>query len=93
VTITHRTVGTRTSDGLYETESPDPTSLTARELQVLSLLAQGKTTDQIAHDLKVSRVTVRNYIQRIHQKLGVHQRIQAVVYAFQHGLVNGPVNS
>lgn len=63
--------------------------LTLRELEVLQLLTQGYSTDQIAQALSISRSTTRNHIQNIYQKLQVHTRVQAVAYAFEHGLISG----
>jgi PAS domain S-box-containing protein len=63
-------------------------SLTAREMEVLQLLAQGFSTQQIVQALSISRSTTRNHIQNIYQKLEVHTRAQAVAYAFEHGLVS-----
>jgi len=62
-------------------------SLTSRELDVLRLLARGTETGQIAQNLVISPVTVRNYIQRILAKLGVHSRLEAVVLAFRQGVL------
>jgi PAS domain S-box-containing protein len=63
--------------------------LTERERDVLQLLAQGYSTQQIAQALSISKSTTRNHIQNVYQKLGVHTRAQAVAYAFEHGLVSG----
>jgi PAS domain S-box-containing protein len=63
-------------------------SLTTREIDVLRLLAQGQSTDQIALALSISKSTTRNHIQNILQKLQVHTRAQAVAFAFEHGLVS-----
>lgn len=63
--------------------------LTAREIEVLQLLAQGFSTQQIVQALSISKSTTRNHIQNIYQKLEVHTRAQAVAYAFEHGLVSG----
>jgi PAS domain S-box-containing protein len=65
-----------------------PEPLTAREMEVLHLLAQGFSTQQIVQALSISRSTTRNHIQNICQKLEVHTRAQAVAYAFEHGLVS-----
>ncbi len=65
-----------------------PEPLTAREMEVLQLLAQGFGTQQIVQALSISRSTTRNHIQNIYQKLEVHTRAQAVAYAFEHGLVS-----
>ena len=61
--------------------------LTNREREVLSLLAQGLSTRDIAQSLSISPSTARNHIQNILQKLNVHSRLEAVAYAFEHGLV------
>jgi PAS domain S-box-containing protein len=62
-------------------------NLTHREREVLSLLAQGFKTDDIAQSLSISPSTVRNHIRNILQKLKVHSRLEAVVYAIKNGLV------
>ena len=61
--------------------------LTDREREVLSLLAQGLNTSGIARLLAITPSTVRNHIRNILQKLQVHSRLEAVVYAFEYGLV------
>jgi DNA-binding NarL/FixJ family response regulator len=66
--------------------SPAP-DLTDREREVLSLLAQGHNTRGIATALPISPSTARNHIQNILHKLHVHSRLEAVAYAFEHGLV------
>lgn len=63
-------------------------SLSSREMDVLHLLAQGQSTEQIAAALSISKSTTRNHIQNILQKLHVHTRAQAVAYAFEHNLVS-----
>lgn len=60
--------------------------LTARELEVLSLFAEGLGTEATAARLEISRVTVRNHSQRILAKLGVHSRLAAVARGRQLGL-------
>jgi PAS domain S-box-containing protein len=62
--------------------------LTDRECEVLSLLAQGLSTRDIAQSLSISPSTARNHTQNILHKLRVHSRLEAVAYAFEHGLVN-----
>jgi PAS domain S-box-containing protein len=61
--------------------------LTDREREVLSLLAQGQSTGDIAQALSISHSTARNHIQNILHKLNVHSRLEAVAYAYEHGLV------
>ncbi|KGR76028.1 response regulator transcription factor [Ureibacillus manganicus] len=63
-------------DFVYEDESENP--LTDRESQVLELVAEGKTTKEIASELYLSTGTVRNYISTILDKLGVGNRIEAI---------------
>ncbi|MBI2917772.1 MAG: DUF87 domain-containing protein [Chloroflexi bacterium] len=63
------------------------TTLTTQELKILRLITQGKGTDQIAEDLAVSPLTVRNHVQHILTKLNVHTRLEAVIYSFRYGLV------
>jgi len=61
--------------------------LTPRQMQVLRGLADGKSTDQIARELFLTPVTVRNHIANILGALGVHSRLQAVVAAGRRGLI------
>jgi PAS domain S-box-containing protein len=63
----------------HDQPSP-PAGLTAREREVLSLLKQGANTAMTADKLFISRATVRNHIQNIFSKLGVHTRLEAVAY-------------
>ncbi|BDH61315.1 DNA-binding response regulator [Lysinibacillus sp. PLM2] len=62
--------------------------LTEREMEVLLLVAQGKTNQEIADDLFIALKTVKTHVSNILAKLEVQDRTQAVVYAFQNGLVN-----
>ena len=62
--------------------------LTDRELEVLTLLAQGFSTDKIARSLSISPSTTRNHIRNILQKLQVHSRLEAVVQAYKQGLIS-----
>ncbi len=64
-----------------------PEVLTRREVEVLRLMASGLNTGAMADRLHVSRATVRNHIQHILAKLGVHSRLEAVAYANRHRLV------
>ena len=64
--------------------------LTERQLEVLQLLAEGKSTDQIADELVLSKTTVRNHIAHILANLGVHTRVQAVIVGSQAGLIHLP---
>jgi DNA-binding CsgD family transcriptional regulator len=61
--------------------------LTPRELEVLRLLAAGANTKMAAERLGISPATIRNHVQNLLGKLGVHSRLQAVAYANAHGLL------
>jgi len=61
--------------------------LTEREMEVLLLVAQGKTNQDIADELFIALKTVKTHVSNILAKLDVQDRTQAVVYAFQNGLV------
>jgi predicted ATPase/DNA-binding CsgD family transcriptional regulator len=63
-----------------------PEGLTARELEVLRLLAQGLTSAQIAARLVIGLVTVNSHVRSIYGKLGVTSRAAATRYAIEHGL-------
>jgi DNA-binding NarL/FixJ family response regulator len=62
-------------------------SLTRRELDVLGLLAEGRTQAEIARELVLSPKTVATHLERILGKLGVHSRAQAVAAAYRERLL------
>ena len=61
--------------------------LTARELEVLQLLARGKSTRDIAETLGIRVLTARSHVKRILLKLGAHSRLEAVSFALRYKLV------
>jgi DNA-binding NarL/FixJ family response regulator len=77
-------------EGGDSASTPPPNTLTTRELEVLRLLVQGKTNQEIAEDLLISRATAKVHVQHIIAKLGVSDRTQAIVRAFEVGLMRPP---
>ncbi len=70
-------------------ESPDARArkLTAREVEVLGMLAAGRPTPEIADRLHISALTARNHIQNVLEKLEVHSKAEAVAFAFQQRIL------
>jgi HD-GYP domain-containing protein (c-di-GMP phosphodiesterase class II) len=66
---------------------PRPDGLTAREVDVLKLVAQGASNKEIAAKLVISEKTARNHVERTYAKIGVSNRIGASMYALERGLV------
>jgi len=81
-------VNERLSAPATGTAAPEAaSSLTRRELEVLRLMAGGTNTAAAAEKLHVSPATIRNHVQNIFGKLGVHSRLEAVAYATKHRLL------
>ncbi|MGW4209253.1 response regulator [Lentzea sp. NPDC004789] len=84
--VTRQLVG-RYAERIRPAGAPREAPLTARELEVLRLIAEGLSNSEIAAALVLSHETVKTYVSRILTKLDLRDRVQAVVYAFRHGLV------
>jgi DNA-binding NarL/FixJ family response regulator len=61
--------------------------LTGRELEVLALIARGRSNAEIGQDLFLSEATIKTHVTRILQKLTVRDRVQAVIAAYENGLI------
>jgi DNA-binding NarL/FixJ family response regulator len=84
--VTRQLVG-RYAARIRPTEgTPQDIPLTPRELEVLRLIADGLSNSEIAAALVISQETVKTFVSRILTKLNLRDRVQAVVYAFRHGL-------
>jgi len=69
---------------------PAEPSLTERETEVLKLVATGMSYKEIASDLFISHRTVQNHVQNTLGKLQLHNRVELVRYAIEHGLAGEP---
>ena len=87
--VTRRLIG-RFADHLRPRDDTDPAgALAPREIEVLKLIAAGMSNVEIAAALVISPETVKTHVSRILAKLGLRDRVQAVVYAYRSGLVSG----
>lgn len=66
---------------------PAPESITPREIEVITMIGKGLKSKVIAQRLNISEATVRHHLSSIYSKLGVDDRLNLVIYAFEKGLI------
>lgn len=91
--VTRRVIGQMTGEGGPAAGGPDRTEpaelgrLTAREREVLVLLGRGLSNGEIAGDLVLGEATVKTHVSNVLAKLHLRDRVQAVIYAYEAGLI------
>lgn len=72
------------------TKGPKPEALTPREVEVIAMIGKGLKSKLIARELLISEATVRHHLSSIYGKLGVDDRLNLVIYAYEKGLIQLP---
>ena len=88
--VTRRVIGRMTGEGAAEPDRPEPPELarlTAREREVLVLLGRGLSNGEVAAELVLGEATVKTHVSNVLAKLHLRDRVQAVIYAYEAGLI------
>ncbi len=86
--ITQRMIGVYLAHPPAGTAPTGLDSLTPREQEILVLLGRGHSNAEIASDLVISETTVKTHVARVLMKLGLRDRVQAVIFAYESGVVS-----
>ena len=85
--VTRRIIAEFAKKPVPKTYEEEIKRLTEREIEVLRLVAKGKTNEEIAGELVISEATVKTHVSNVLTKLDLRDRVQAVVFAYESGLV------
>jgi len=90
--VTERIISEFAKISLPDKHKSELGQLTEREVEVLGLLAKGSTNAEIANALFISEATVKTHVSNLFTKLDLRDRVQAVVFAYESGLIRPGVN-
>ena len=85
--LTRRIIAEFAKKPVLKTHEGKTKRLTEREIEVLRLVARGKTNEEIASELVIGEATVKTHVSSVLTKLDLRDRVQAVVFAYESGLV------
>jgi DNA-binding NarL/FixJ family response regulator len=85
--VTRRVIAEFAQPRTHGGDAPRPPELTEREVEVLRLVAAGRSNAEIAGTLYVGEATVKTHVSHVLAKLGLRDRVQAVVFAYESGMV------
>lgn len=85
--VTRRIIAEFARRPIQKSREADLKQLTEREIEVLRLMAKGKTNSEIAEELIIGEATVKTHVSNLLTKLELRDRVQAVVFAYESGLV------
>ena len=90
--VTRRIIAEFAKKPIPKTYEEEIKRLTDREIQVLCLIARGKTNDEIASELIIGEATVKTHVSNVLTKLNLRDRVQVVVFAYESGLIQPGAN-